>query len=719
MTARIRRNRGLRRLAVVAAVIAAGGMAALAVSPAASAAVTRPAIHIPILPVPLPGSGPSPVSSLFGDCKTPPTPQLPGQGAAGWFEQPPSPLPPAGSWFGPHPTSTEFDQLGTAGLSWSVYDQGCKADPLNLVNSVNPDVDTEVGNWLLGAAKVLVAADGAVHTWASSSSWQRDLTPTIVSASHAVHQAIWTPWAVVVILLIVLFLLFRGMASDLPEVISAIAWALLVLTLVGGVTQYPQWASQQASGLMSGTLDALDAGFVGPAAQRQAASAHVSLLTQDVLFPAWARGELGSDTSATARRNAAPLLADQALTWPAAAQSPAQIKAAERSEEAAWKKLAASIQQSDPVAYNSLKGAAGGRIAAGVLGAFTAAVTCLFDILASLVVVVALLMVMGLAILLPGLAVVGIHPRMRHVIIGPASRVGGMLISAVMYATAAGVDARATGALLASPLSNSHSVPPPLAILLLAALPVALLMTIRRMRNGRIVPRGAKLAAEFLIGRKALSQGVASGTQQGLRSYHAGNHVHLHGPFGGAGGPGGPGPIWRPSYRPPHSPAGPALPPGAAPPGQPPPPGTGGSQLGPGPLPGPPPPLPGAAGAAAVRALPPGRPGNPGPGGGPGGAAPGHGSPGGSPGSAGGPARQPGGPGSAGSPGARAARRSPPARPGRTPDPLPSGRYHGDPGRYGDEVPEVQVTATYPPGRSPARPAQPSMAAAPAEEGRS
>ena len=53
--------------------------------------------------------------------------------------------------------STEYDQYGYAGLTWSNYDQPC------LIPNVGADVETLLGNWDLGAAKVIVATDNTVQ----------------------------------------------------------------------------------------------------------------------------------------------------------------------------------------------------------------------------------------------------------------------------------------------------------------------------------------------------------------------------------------------------------------------------------------------------------------------------------------------------------------------------------------------------------------------------
>jgi hypothetical protein len=527
------RRRALSRRARVAAAsafatLAIAGVAAAA-APPASAATS--------------GVIPNPITSLFGSCKTPPTPQLPGSGASGWFQQPPSAAPPAGSPFGPHATTTEYEQYGTAGLQFSTYDLGCLSNP---VSNSSVELDTTIGNWLLGGAKVVVAIDGAVHTWASSSKWQDALYPLVTGATRVVHDALFTPWAAVTLLILGITLAFRAIRSDIAGVLAATAWMVAVLGLVGVATANPTWLPRQTSALMSYTLNALDAGFIGPGAQQAAASNHESLLTNTVLYSAWARGEFGSSTSQAARTYGPRLLQNEALSWSQAAASPQQIATTVKAEESRWSQAASSVQASDPQAYAYLQGTAGGRASTGLLALAAALITCTFDIFASLVVVLAMLSVLVAVVMLPGLAAVGIHDRMRYLITGLASRVAGLLLSGILYAAAAGLDTRATAALLGQPLhmtpagATTPFVPLQLALLLLLLLPIVLWILVRKARGRRVVPRPIYYAASYLGLRRGLRRGTRRGAQVGTRAglrdwYEGDRHLHLNFAMAGDG----------------------------------------------------------------------------------------------------------------------------------------------------------------------------------------
>ena len=494
----------LARAASRAALIAVmGGAAALGASPGAAAAT---GVHIP-----------NPVSSVFGTCKPAPAPELPGSGVPGEIAGVPAAPPPAGNPFARGSHTSEYEQYGFAGLTWHTYDLGC----LHVFGL--PDLQTWIGNGFLWAAKVVVAADGAVHDWAATPGWITALNPVVTEATRGVHNALFTPWAAISLSLLALTLLVRAHRAELASAVTTAAWALFVLALVAGVTAYPTWAARQVSSLMASTINSMDAGFVGQSAEARAANSHSSLLVSAVLYPQWAAGELGSATSATAHRYGPLLLENQALTWRQAASPQSQVAATETAEANRWAAIASQIRSSAPALYPVLQGTQGSRIGIGAMTLADAVIVCAFDIVASTVIVVALLAVLVATILLPALAVVGLHHGLRQVITSVLSRVAGMLLSAVLYSAAAGVDIRASQFLLAR--ENTLAAGPgavglaqvPGAVFLVMfiqfALTIALFLAVRYAKTGRVIPRaalyGGLVAADVAWRRRAAARAAA------------------------------------------------------------------------------------------------------------------------------------------------------------------------------------------------------------------
>jgi hypothetical protein len=268
-----------------------------------------------------------------------------------------------------------------------------------------------------------------------------------------------------------------------------------------------------------------------------------------------------------------------------------------------------------------LQGAQGSRIGIGALTLADALVVCSFDIFASTVIVVALLAVLVATILLPALAVVGLHHSLRQVVTGVLSRVAGLLASAVLYSAAAGVDIRASHYLLSRENSLAGGLPGvnlarvPTAVFLVMfihlTLTIALFLAVRYARTRTVIPRaavyGGLLAADLAWHRHAAR--AAAGAAE---SAAGGDPLTVVYVLGGAGGQdSGDGWYWSATTGP--VPPEPRTLPAAAPPdgeGQPPgppgEPGPAGAGSGPGGGPG------GGAGGGAGPSHPSGGPGSPG-----------------------------------------------------------------------------------------------------------
>ena len=444
----------------------------------------------------------------FGSCKSQPVPEVPGTGMAGFIEPKPSPLPPAAPAFGAHPASTEFAQYGYAGLHWAMYDMGCVANP---VTWWGPMVDSAIGNWLLGGAKTIVAVDNTLHSWASDPAWMATLAPLVGGANSALYKALFVVWVGAALMTVGISVGLRAHRSDMAGTVTLATWALFVLTLVSGIVAAPGWAGQQASALMGSTLNALDAGFAGPGAPANAGQAHASLTVSAVLYPTWLRGEFGDPTSPAAQQYGAALFQAQALTWSQAAAPPQQLPAITKAQQAKWAGAATAVQKNYPQVYPDIQGSGSSRIGAGIVGLLTAMAVCAYDLIASLVIILALLGVDAGVIMLPALAVVGLHHRMRHLITRAGSRVFGMLLNAVLWAAGAGVDNLVARYLLTHPV-----VTPALALLILIVLPFALWMMTRVLRGRPAIPRIVTRAAMLGLGYFVMRGGVRAGTRRGI-----------------------------------------------------------------------------------------------------------------------------------------------------------------------------------------------------------
>lgn len=454
-------GRGILRAAGMAG--AAGLLAAAAMLAAASPASAATSVA-------------SQPAAVGGGCTSAPPPQSPTSGVSYEIAGHPRTLPPASgsnvsntAWFLPSQSGapTEWERFGFAGLTWHSFGLennlggtsflgemftvliGGPAPNVCTVSSasVMANLITTGANIEFGVAKAMVACDIALHNWASGTGWIARLGPTVTTATRDVRNALFTPFAGISLGLLALVLLIQANRGELASAVTQVAWAIMILGLVAGVTAYPTWAAEQASTLLASTINSMDAGFVKVHQEAAAADAHSSLLVSDVLFQQWLYGEFGSSSTAIARQEGPKLLEAQALSWnqvatPSAAANWTGI------DKKQWNSVVSNVSNQDSAILPQMEGANASRLGYGALAVVEAVIVCGFDYVASIVIIVAMALFMVTVILLPALAVIGLHHKLRFAVTRVLSLVGGWLFSAVMFSAAAGVNIQISSLLL-------------------------------------------------------------------------------------------------------------------------------------------------------------------------------------------------------------------------------------------------------------------------------
>src|SRR3954447_15722142 len=148
-----------------------------------------------------------------------------------------------------------------------------------------------------------------------------------------------------------------------------------MLAGAAAVAAYPVQAGQLADGTVTTVVGDINAHTGGGSPTETPAAARASLITDSVLWHAWLRAELGSDSSAVASKYGPQLLDAQAYTWDEAStiqRDPAAAKDITKRKQAEFKTVAGKIAAEDPAAYEHLKGRAGDRVGAAMLALFAA-----------------------------------------------------------------------------------------------------------------------------------------------------------------------------------------------------------------------------------------------------------------------------------------------------------------------------------------------------------
>lgn len=399
------------------------------------------------------GNGPSnPLDLVTGDCKAAPELESPGDGVPGWFDAGPAKAPAARA----PSASYLYEQYGFAGLTWHTYDLGCGG----AVRAPEASTDNWLANAVFGISKSWTAFTVSLREQATSDTdFLDDLDPVIERATRAVRDAVFKNWIGTSLVLLGALIIFQARKKDTAGVISQVGWALLVMTIATGVASYPVQASKFADDAMNTVISTIDQSFadvdlggapsdaggmdtmqVTAAAAPDRTTAHGNMLVHHVLYQHWLRGALGDVDSDVAKKYGPQLLDAQALTWAQDRLPPAERQKVVAQKQKAFEDLAEKIKAEDPAAYNHLTGKKGDRLGQAGLSFLSAASANLFSTAADVIIVGAKLTIRFVVVLLPAIAVIGLHRRMAGTIKTGLHSIMAACINVPLFATAAAVD---------------------------------------------------------------------------------------------------------------------------------------------------------------------------------------------------------------------------------------------------------------------------------------
>jgi hypothetical protein len=378
-------------------------------------------------------------SPSLGDCKTTPSPQAPGDGLSGSIDSgDPHPDPKAAK-------DSIYERYGFP-PSWHTYDLGC-------TSAIDPDswwaaVDTNIGNWLKGFATSLVALANALHRFVDPPTFMHHFDPMIVSATDAMHRAIYEPWIAVSVLLIGAGLMMSSHKGNLPKTVTAAAWAVFVMGVATALWEYPLWAGRTVDSGETWVSNQIDQSILGKSST-DSTQARAELLVENVLYKQWMLGEVGSASPVQhVHDQALALLGDQAYTYEEAAKIAQHGDAANKINEGKakdFKAKASDLQKHYPNAYSHLKGQAGGRIGAGGESFVAALCVVPFMIMADLLKILSFFIIRWLVVLSPAIAVFAMFWRWRSVFWAVANRAGTAVLNALMFGVGAALATLSTG----------------------------------------------------------------------------------------------------------------------------------------------------------------------------------------------------------------------------------------------------------------------------------
>ncbi|MCM4077391.1 MFS transporter [Paractinoplanes hotanensis] len=354
-------------------------------------------------------------------CLTPPTPSTPDSGLAGWFAERPA----SSTQNGPQGL---YSQYGYAGYSYTTYDldSGCAS------TLVDPDYkfETTIANGEFMIATAVIGASNALRerAWDPASLWGW-ADPLVDQATKAVYEKVFSVFGVITLGIVGLYLLWRSRQAEMGAATTTAGWAILVMVIVTAIATWPVRSATIADQSLISTLSVIhDA--VGPRAQNTPASQcddptpgacednrppavrASDTSTETMLYRNWLRGLLGSADSPTAQKYGRALYDARSFSWRDAERlrtNPSDRDATITAKNAQWEKIAEQIKQEDPEAYQYLQGVNGmDRIGAGFIAVLAAVMFAMFDLTASILVLLGFLVFRWAVIAAPILGTVGL-----------------------------------------------------------------------------------------------------------------------------------------------------------------------------------------------------------------------------------------------------------------------------------------------------------------------
>jgi hypothetical protein len=360
-----------------------------------------------------------PVAAERAQCLKAPTPSTPDAGLAGWFASRPESATRSG-------LLGIYGNYGYAGYSYTTYDVegGCASTVLH------PDYRflTTVANGEFMVATAVIGASNAVRerAWDPQSMWGW-ADPLVEQATKAVYTKVFTVFGGITLAIVGLYLIWRSRQSDMSNALTTTGWALLVMVAVTALAAWPVKSANIADGTLVSALGVVhDA--VGPQPKdgkcvfdddpqackdnRPPAVRASDTVTETMLYRNWLRGVLGSADSDVAKKYGPALYDAKSFTWSELEQlrgSPTDRDEMIAQKSDQWMKVAEQIKSEDPEAYEYLQGSRDmERVGAGFIALLAAALFAMFDLTASLLVLLGFLIFRWAVIAAPILGTIGL-----------------------------------------------------------------------------------------------------------------------------------------------------------------------------------------------------------------------------------------------------------------------------------------------------------------------
>ena len=354
-------------------------------------------------------------------CTKAPNPSAPDSGLAGWFAERPA----SSKLNGPQGI---YSQYGYAGYNFTTYDLdgGCAStlvEPASKFETTTANGEFMIATAVIGASNAL-----RERAWDPQALWGW-ADPLVDQATKAVYEKVFSVFGVITLAVVGLYLIWRSQQADMGAATTTAGWAILIMVAVTAIAAWPVKSANLADQTLVTTLGVVhDA--VGPRAQntpesqcddptpgacddnRPPAVRASDTVTETMLYRNWLRGVLGSADSVTAQKYGRALYDARSFTWDEVQKmrdNPDTRPTTIAAKKDQWQRVAETIKTEDPEAYDYLSGANGmDRIGAGFIAVLAAIMFAMFDLTASLLVLLGFLIFRWAVIAAPILGTVGL-----------------------------------------------------------------------------------------------------------------------------------------------------------------------------------------------------------------------------------------------------------------------------------------------------------------------
>ncbi|WP_335991979.1 hypothetical protein [Glycomyces sp. MUSA5-2] len=425
-------------------------------------------------------------------CEAAPQPASPDSGMAGWFAEP--------SNLDKSEGIGTYSAYGYAGYQLPMYGSQQMSVGGQCVDSVSIPNGADTANALANMEfNLSVATVGAANSMRQAA-WEPDTmwgwsNRFMEQGTEVLYRQIFTVFGAVTVGLIGLYLLWRSRQADMNNAVTTVAWAVLILVLVTAVVRWPVKAAEYTDKALTIGMDLSTVLIADDTADgcaripgvdqdrydelkelngddfcidtRSAAVTASDTVSGQVLYQNWLRTMLGQSEevtfrerngevveddegnpvvteSNTAYKYGPALFAAQALSWQedgeAQDSSTVRNRLIEEKQEL-WQGLVAQIQTEDPEAYANISGQrAWERTGTGLLALLTAIFFSLFDLTASILIILGFMIVRFAIVALPIIGTIallrpagGPFKRLVNTVLGAIINVAIFSLAAVIY----------------------------------------------------------------------------------------------------------------------------------------------------------------------------------------------------------------------------------------------------------------------------------------------